>query len=196
VGETPWRFKSSHPHSQERSGVRLLCAQTPQLTSLRLLQASPARNDRVPGMRPPVGGDAETMTFALAGVWPWLSDHAEVVTALATLALATVTYALVRQTRAAVRTTIRPRLADVPTGAQGGTFLVRYSDSLAANIPEEGAMHVDAALDSYSSVYAIRSLAVRNLGSGPAVVESVELRTWPSPNPSRPGCWRLRTLSL
>jgi hypothetical protein len=126
-------------------------------------------------------------------IGPWLLDHAEVVTALATLALATVTYALVRQTRAAVEMSIRPRLADVRTGEHAGNFVLEYSYALGATVSDLAALHVAADADPFSSVHAMRSIAVRNIGSGPAIVQNVELRTWPEGEPETSGALVART---
>jgi hypothetical protein len=62
---------------------------------------------------------------------------------------------------------------------------------LTVEIPERGSFHVDVRQDYYGAYYGLRSVALRNIGNGPALIENVELTVdGRDPAWSPPDCWR------
>jgi hypothetical protein len=134
---------------------------------------------------------------SIAASWSMLVQNAQVLAALATIGLAIVTLVLVfvtrevaGQTRAAVRTSVLPILSDVPTGAGPGTIVYDRAGDEAVY----GKLRDLAALDvrTFPNIgkflaIAARSVAVRNIGNGPAVVQEVRLRA-PYPHPGLASC--------
>jgi hypothetical protein len=112
-----------------------------------------------------------------------IATVATVALAVATIVLAFVTREVAGQTRAAVRASVRPLLADVPPDAGGATIVYDHVD-----IPESFRLRDGAALDvrawwdAYGYGVAGRSVAVRNIGNGPARVRYVRLFA-PDPSP-------------
>jgi hypothetical protein len=63
---------------------------------------------------------------------------------------------------------------------------------LAVEVQERALFHVDVRQDYYGTYYGIRSVALRNIGNGPALIENVELAVVDGKDPtsSPPECWR------
>jgi hypothetical protein len=104
--------------------------------------------------------------------------------AIAALALVVVTLVLVlvtkdvaKETRAAAEAAIRPRLADVPLGADPETITYDHMlIPLTVKLRDSAAMDVRAFYGGQSGTPTVaRSFAVRNIGNGPAVIKSVQL---------------------
>jgi hypothetical protein len=118
------------------------------------------------------------MPVSMKKILEAIAVWATLVVGLATLALVWVTRDVAEQTRALARADVRPVLADVPLGAPGRTIIY---DHMA--FPLTVKLHDGAAIDARAfqqahggDVGAARSIAVRNIGKGPAVVEHVELK--------------------
>jgi hypothetical protein len=119
--------------------------------------------------------------------WSWVSDN---VLALATLALVAVTWRVAAQTRAATNATIRPLLADIPRAAHATPTTVDYGSErgLTGEASDVGMMHAGVGRDFYGGFYGLRSIALRNIGNGPAWVMGVELDVEEATPSSPPVC--------
>jgi hypothetical protein len=101
-----------------------------------------------------------------------------IVVAGATFALVWVTRDVAEQTRALARADLRPVLADVPLGAPPRKIVYDHmAVPLTVELRDGAAIDVRVFRELHGgSVGAARSIAVRNIGKGPAVVEHVELK--------------------
>ena len=133
--------------------------------------------------------------MVLGAFWTWFNDQ---FLAVVTLALVGVTAQVAAQTRASVRAAVQPLLADVPPSDEN-PVTIDYTfgqsgpgDGLAVEVQERALFHVDVRQDYYGTYYGIRSVALRNIGNGPALIENVELAVVDGKDPtsSPPECWR------
>jgi hypothetical protein len=119
-------------------------------------------------------------------VWTATVQAAPLFTAFATIALGgvtfylvTVTRAVANQTRAAALDAVRPELADVPAGAAPTKIRYDHIDfPKTFRLSNGAAVHVAAWTGSYSydGTFSIgRSIAVRNIGNGPARIGTIRL---------------------
>lgn len=110
--------------------------------------------------------------------------------AIVTLGLVLVTRGVAQQTRDVAKQTRdatlaghRPLLADVPVGQHLTASTIPYGyETPDAPLDDVGAMHIDAVQDGRGWVVVRRSVAVRNVGNGPARVERVELEILDEPD--------------
>ena len=120
----------------------------------------------------------------------WVGHNPEFVTAVATIVLAGVTYIVASQTRAAAQAGVLPLLADVSPGDGPTTITYDHPDilySASFSIPDASQLHVEGFVSPKSRIpIALRSVAVRNIGNGPARVQKVVLADPPRQNRPRP----------
>jgi hypothetical protein len=129
--------------------------------------------------------------------------------ALATLALVWVTRDVAQQTRAAAQATVRPILADVRPGERGEKITYDHMFfPMTVKLRDSAAMDIRTFLEGASGTASVaRSIAVRNIGNGPALVKNVQLHipkgreeqtaAWASPSTLAAGeTGRLMTLDF
>jgi hypothetical protein len=108
---------------------------------------------------------------------PFLTAIATIGLAATTVYLATITKDVAKQTRAAAQAAVRPQLDDVPPGAGAATIKYDHIDfPKSFRLSDGAAIHAAAWTGAQSldgSLVVGRSVAVRNVGDGPARVRAV-----------------------
>jgi hypothetical protein len=113
---------------------------------------------------------------------------ATILVALVTFVLVIATLHVSWQTRNAARAGHRPYLGDMPVGEYLGRYNIIYGNGEAdVSLNDRGAMHIDAVLGANGWVVEQRSVGVRNVGTGAALVVNVELELLDHPvEPAEP----------